>query len=292
MVTAIVLVLLASPGRAQDLPFECGFEFGTFKEGSKVFFFDQKVPIHSAPSPESAIIGHAGIGTPATIAGRTEESVIRGGARNYWYQVQYQDKDSIITGFVWGAQLSMVTQRLPGATHTDLLLYGCPVWSTADGFTSTALVLRDGRIISRLTFEPIASGFFDAGVFGHSVCAGIDTPHGFRGVECLVRLIFEYPACGYENGEIFLLWTGEKLYYLAKGSGVSEAGVFRYTYQTVFPDDSGGESNTLQILQEMTEYEWVDDQEKITSHERRMKRFVWDGERVNEYPEEILPEKN
>ncbi len=284
---SFVLYAVHSLTNAQPVPFECGFEFGRFNDSSRVFLFEDKVPLRSGPGASEGIISYAKIGTPALILSGCKAPTTQSDARNYWYRLVFIRNDSTFDGFVWGGHIAMLAQRLTSANRTDLLLYGIPEWDPEKGFSSTAKVLRNGQLISKLDFAPIAAGFFDAGIFGHSVCADLDFAHGFSGIASIVRLIFEYPACGYENGEIFLLWSGEKLSYLAKASKISEAGAFRYTYQLVFPDQDGGESNTLIIRQEMTEYEWRDEQEFITRAEMNIRRFHWDGESVLELPEEI-----
>lgn len=266
---------------------ECPFNYGHFTTESDVFLFGDKVNVRQSPSVQSALIGQKGIGTPVTVVEQSDEQFTLGGYSTNWYKISYTEGPEMFTGYVYGGLLSMVTGALPREDGgTDQLLYSITSWSKEKEFTSTVRIVRDGVLLTSLDFPPIASGFFDAGVFGHGVCLSIENSHGFKGIRNVIRLQYIYEACGYENGEILLLWDGSKLTYLAKASQVVEAGVFHYSYTLTFPDEEGGKPNTLKIVQEMVETEWEGESEKVSSDVLTLKTFVWDGNAVNEMPEE------
>jgi hypothetical protein len=178
---------------------------------------------------------------------------------------------------------------------------------------ATARVIRDGKIFTSLEFEPISFGFFDPGYFGHSVCVQVDDSHGFKGIRNVIRVEFSYEACGYSNGEVYLLWDGTKLIDLTSARWVVDAGVFAYTVETYFPDDSiGGHKDTLTLVHTFIETYFpdpdvdtvydddgrlvlpaggymYDESGEIIKKEITMNQFVWDGIKVTELPEITLP---
>lgn len=267
---------------------ECPFMYGEYKPESFVTLFGDKVNIRKEASTQAELVTQLSIGSQVSIVEKSEKTYTMGGYTTNWYKVNITGEQANHTGYIWGGLLSMVTTDIPRAEGgSDKLVYGFTSWSKEKDFITTIRIIRDGKVLTSLDFEPISSGFHDAGVFGHGVCIKIDGNHGFKGIKNVIRLEYIYEACGYENGEIFLLWDGVKLTYLAKASMVVEAGIFAYTYDLIFPDMPGGKPNTMQINQEFIETEWNDETEKITNHEITRKKFVWDGLSVSIMPEEV-----
>jgi hypothetical protein len=283
--TILLLVLSIAGLRAQT---ECTYYYGKFTENNLVRLFGDRVNMRAAPNTTSALVDNEGIGSVVELLGPADETYTMNGYTTNWYKVGLFGAKEGSVAYVWGGLLSMVSAELPNdAGGKDVMVYGLTGWANEGGFKSAVRIVRDNKLLTSLEFEPIASGFFDAGVFGHSVCVKIDGNHGFKGIKNIIRLEFIYEACGYENGEIFLLWDGNKLTYLAKASQVTEAGVFAYTYTLTFPDDEKGKANTLQIKQEYIESEYNDDVEKVIAHEVTLKQFSWDGSAVTALPEEV-----
>lgn len=287
----LALCLLTFTLQAQEQ--NCPFRYGEFSPESAVNFFGDKVNVRVEPSTSSALVAQKSIGSAVTVVEKSDATFTMGGYTANWYKVYFVEDQTYLSGYVYGGLLSMVTAELPRAEgKADLLLYGITSWSTEKDFMSTVRIVRDGQLLTTLDFPPISSGFFDAGVFGHGVCIAIDGNHGFKGIKNIIRISYTYEACGYENGEIFLLWDGANLTYLAKASQVTEAGVFSYTYELIFPDTEGGVPNTLKIIQEFIETESSGDIEKVTNHEITTKPFVWDGIKVTALPEEVRKVNN
>lgn len=280
-----VFTLLFTYAHGQE---NCPYAYGEFMNENTVFLFGDKVNVRAEPNTTAAVVSNKPIGSEVQVLSKSDKTFAMGGYTTNWYLVTYVENGKTLNGFVWGGLISLASTEIPRSDGpADQMVYGISGWSNEKDFTSTLRIVRDGKLLTSLDFDPISSGFFDAGVFGHSVCVKIDDAHGFKGIKNVIRLNFEYAACGYENGEILLLWDGVKLSYLAKASQVVEAGIFSYTYTLIFPDDPEGKPNTLQIIQEYIETEYVGETENILSHEITTKKFNWDGLKVVEAAEEL-----
>jgi hypothetical protein len=281
----IACAMLLSKAQGQE---NCPYAYGEFMNESEAYLFGDRVNVRAEPNTTSAVVSNKSIGSEVQVLSKSDKTFAMGGYTTNWYLVTFVENGKTLNGFVWGGLISLATIGIPRSDGpADQMVYGISGWSNEKEFTSTVRIIRDGKLLTSLDFEPISSGFFDAGVFGHSVCVKIDDAHGFKGIKNIIRLSFEYAACGYENGEIMLLWDGVKLTYLAKASQVTEAGVFAYTYSLIFPDEPEGKPNTLQVIQEYIETEYVGETENILAHEITTKKFGWDGLKVTEMPEEV-----
>ncbi len=283
-----ILLFLSGLVTTLNAQVDCPFRYGEFSSESEVYLFGDKVNVRAEPNTTSAIVSNKPIGSEVQVLSKSDKTFTMGGYTTNWYLVTFVENGKTLNGFVWGGLISLVTTDIPRTEDSyDQLVYGITGWSNEKEFTSTVRIVRDGKVLTSIDFEPISSGFFDAGVFGHNVCIRIDDGHGFKGIKNVIRIEFGYEACGYENGEILLLWDGTKLTYLAKASQVVEAGVFAYTYDLIFPDQPEGKANTLQVVQEYIESEYEGETEKVLNHEITYKDFSWNGITVTALPEEV-----
>jgi hypothetical protein len=266
----------------------CPFSYGEFGAASNAFLFGDKVNVRAQPNTTAAIISNKPIGSAIQVIEKSDQTFAMGGYTTNWYKVSFMDGETSKSGYVWGGLISMATTTLPrGEEKADQLVYGITGWLGEFNFNSTLRIVRDGKVLTSLDFDPISSGFFDVGVFGHGVCVTVDDGRGFKGIKNVIRLEFIYEACGYENGEIFILWDGIKLTYLAKASAVSEAGIFSYTYDLVFPDMPEGKPNTLGIIQDYIGWGESGDSLIVAEEEITTKQFTWDGVNVKALEEQV-----
>lgn len=266
---------------------DCTFESGKFRTNVEANLFGDKVNVREKPSVDAGTIVNLSIGTPVLLMSKAESVYDENGYSTNWYEVKIAYGGSEKTGYVWGGLISLGSAEIQNAPgKDDLFVYGITSWSADNGFMSTARIIREGKVINNLEFRPISMGFFDPGVFGHTVCVKADNGHGFSNIKNVIRISFSYAACGYENGEILLFWDGAKLQYAAKASALGEAGIFNYTYKIIFPDEPEGHENKLMIEQTMTEYGEVNDSIYTKSREVTLKNYKWDGVKIITLPEE------
>lgn len=300
-----MILMLGMAGSASSQ--KCGLQYGHFEPDQDLFLYGDKVNVRSTPSTSGAVVSNLPAGHPIMIDQADDATFAMGGYSTNWYRVVYKESGQDKAGYVWGGLISMATAELenPGAAN-DQFVCSISSWSQEKNFVMTARVIRGGKILTSLDFEPISSGFFDAGVFGHGVCVTVDGNHGFKGVRNVIRLEFNYEACGYENGEIFILWDGSKLTWLGKASTVVEGGVFAYTYELFFPDDPvSGSPGILKVLQTYEEYYYPEGDQQLSDvanlviledgsmmiMEKTLKSFSWDGTKVTVLPEKEIIDK-
>lgn len=266
----------------------CPFHYGSFAMETSASLFGDKVNVRATPSTGAAVVANLNIGTLVYITELSEKKFTMGGYTTNWYNVNFDNNGKRESGYVWGGLISLVSADLPvSANNSDKLVYGITSWTQENDFISTARIVRDGKVLTSIDFDPISTGFFDAGVFGHSVCIAIDGNHGFKGIKNVIRIEYIYEACGYSNGEVFLLWDGSRLVYFTKATRVSEAGIFHYGYELVFPDEPNGSADILKIIQTSEEYEESGDSLRVANREVTEKKFQWDGAKVITLPEEV-----
>ena len=265
----------------------CPFRGGKFDTGVEANLFGDKVNVREKPAKDALVIANLTIGTPVSIIENTETEYAMNGFGSDWYKVSFDYNNDQKTGYIWGGLISMASAEIPfGNGPPDMLVYSITSWDVNKSFNSTLRIVRNGKMINSLDFKPISTGFFEPGVFGHSVCVSVMGNRGFTGVKNIISVSYTYAACGYENGEILLFWNGSQLIYAAKASMVSEAGVFHYDYEISYPDDKEGKKDLLMITQTLTQYnevkgDYVESQKEVTLHS-----FRWDGSSITELPEE------
>jgi hypothetical protein len=221
--------------------------------GSRSFIFSEGACFHEAPSESSAVVCSPFIGTPvydlmATDIQHTEV----GELTSAWMEGACMVGGERLQGYIPLSRLALTSQELGADT---LMLFGVKAMDSLlyCRFIGIAKVVSDGRMLWGVAFDT-PSGFGETS-FVYGVSSEMLEPAGLRGVEDLMRISFVYEACGYENRDVLLAWTGWHLVSGVSASRVSEAGLFHYTEEILLPGDDPLYSNTVRIASTSEEYD-------------------------------------
>ena len=221
--------------------------------GSQSFIFSENACFHEAPSESSAVVCSPFIGTPVFDLTPTEiQHTEADGLTSAWMLGACMIDGERLQGYIPLTRLALTSQELGADT---LMLFGVKAMDSLlyCRFIGIAKVVSDGRMLWGVAFDT-PSGFGETS-FVYGVSSEVLEPAGLRGVKDLMRISFVYEACGYENRDVLLAWTGLFLVSGVSASRVSEAGLFHYSEEILLPGGDPLYSNTVRIASSSGEYD-------------------------------------
>lgn len=250
----------------------------SFVEGSHTYIFGDDVRVRTSPEiRENNIIETLNSGHPVKVLQKTEKSMAGYGFSEYWCRVSFRKNGKDMTGYVWGGLLAAGHVNI----GRDLFLLGFKKYAEEDGFAGECRLIHEGGIVSTL---PVMLHFIPSGeadpFYGYSISLKLHDNMGLAGLEKIVSINNDYGACGYPGGNIWIGFAAGKLYYIGIDSSVSEAGVFHYEEQMIFPSQDKTLKGEVRLVIENFEFD-----EKINDYrltDRKEKRFLWKNFRLEE----------
>lgn len=250
----------------------------SFVEGGSTYIFGENVRVRKAPEiKEDNISETLPAGYAVKILQKTDTAMAQNGFREYWCKVSFTKSGKEMQGYVWGGFIA--AGHL--AIGKDLLLLGFKKHEEEHGFTGECRLIRDGKIISSV---PVMLHFIPSGeanpFYGYSISMKLNDSLGLTGLEHVAAINNDYGACGYPHGNIWVGIAKGKLYYLGIDSSVSEAGVFHYEEQMIFPSQDKTLKGEVRLVIENFEFD-----EKINDYrltDRKEKRYVWKNFKLEE----------
>ena len=96
---------------------------------------------------------------------------------------------------------------------------------------------------------------------------------GLSNVINVIDLDMFYDACGYTNGDILLLWDGNKLHYGIEVNSMGEAGIVSNYEYAVYPTDANGKKDKILTIFNHREYD--EDKNTETLHDSIVVQYAW-----------------
>jgi hypothetical protein len=180
-------------------------------------------------------------------------------------------------GYVWGGLISMVNLSFKSEGKKYQVLTGITEYSKNTAFAGEIRIAHKNKIISSAKYRPLYTSFDASTMYRYSVKGTVSGNRGIKKVKNIIVLHFEYPACGYENGDILFLFDGKTVHYGINAPYVADAGVFHMTTKLIFPSDSSGVKNRL-IVEEIGE-SFDDEKSKYVETQRERKYYQWTGKK-------------
>jgi hypothetical protein len=232
------------------------YDYGQFVPGSPVLLFGDKVNIREEPSINAGVVATLTIGHPMEIIAEAETQYTVNDFTTNWYEVAFEHEGEVKEGYVWGGLLSIVSLPLESfdEDNFDIFVFGITEFVEEEGFTGEARIAKDGKIISRVSFDIIGHMQTESARYSHSISGIALSDAGFSQLENIFVLSFMYEACGVTNGDVLLFWNGSSISYGTNGVSVSEADVFSQTFDFYFPYEIEGSPNVLIYIQTYDEY--------------------------------------
>lgn len=249
------------------------YDYGEF---SGTCFAFAETEIHASPDSCSPVIALLQPGQSFEILNGTGIECVENGQSFECYQLAYKQGEDIKSGYASSAAFACTSIRFD-----DGLLFAAAVTgydSEINRFSGSASVIDSSGILSFTEVDPPVDIWGAGGKFSYTVRSRIDETSGFTGVQEIVILEFIYEACGYENREIPLFWTGTDLVAGPAALSVFEAMVFHQTTEILYSP----ELNTL-ILRKVIE-QWDEENEEYIETGVFEETWLWSE---NEFREMI-----
>jgi hypothetical protein len=253
------------------------YDYGQFVPGSPVLLFGDKVNIREEPSINAKVVATLTIGDPMEIIAEAETQYTVNDYTTNWYQVAFEEEGEQMEGYVWGGLISIVSLPLKtfDEDNFDVFVFSITGFDEEKGFTGEARAAKDGKIVSKTSFE-ITGYSGDEGGYSHSISGIALDDAGFAQLDNIFVLSFMYEACGVANGDVLLFWNGSKLVYGVEGVSVSEADLFSQTFDFYFPSEIEGSPNYLIHVQTFDEY--YDE----VAPEHTVRLYKWNGKKLEQ----------
>jgi hypothetical protein len=235
----LVLAALTAPAAVADT------SYGELTD-SRSFVFSENAGLFESPSESSAVVCSLPLGTPVFGLAAVDIQHTAEGLSSTWMQGACELGGEMFQGYIPMSWLALTSQELGADT---LLLFGIDSGSPLNGrFVGVARVVSGGRMLWGVAFYPPNTDFGGSAGYSYGVSSRLLDPEGLSGVEDLVMLSFLYEACGYENRDVLLTWTGKYLGAGIAASRVAEAGIFHYTEEIVLPGADPSLANLVSIV--------------------------------------------
>lgn len=235
-----------------------------FEKGSTQYLFGDRVVLRKEPGKESASMDTLQIGTALKIVEKSERFDSYSGVEWPWYKVKAGKK----TGYVLGALISLpIDQSISGRYLVSM---------KHDQENATVLyryIAEDGRLLQ-------GESALNTWVFNIKVTGN----RGIEGLENMLYIDYYADACGVDGGGIYIFYDGQNLTETLRVSSVSEAGLFWYSEELIFPEDEQGMEGKIVFRREHGET--MDEEMNWTEIQTTLFNLQWgDGRLYPDIPE-------
>jgi hypothetical protein len=222
--------------------------------GDRSVVFAEDARLFETPSESSAVVCSPPVGTEVFRLAAVDILHTADSLSSPWMEGVCELDGETFRGYIPMSWLALTYQELGADT---LLVFGIDSRGALYGnFVGVAKVVSGGRMLWGVAFYPPNTDFGESGSgYGYGVSSQRLDPAGFSGIEDLVMLSFLYEACGYENREVLLAWTGRYLIAGISASRVAEAGIFHYTEEILLPGTDPSLVNLVSIVSTSEEYD-------------------------------------
>jgi len=251
------------------------YKYG-LQENTRTYIFGDNARIRKNPEvKKNNIIDSLTIGEEVTVTGKAGRDMTIDGYRAPWYKISYKKNNRPAEGYIWGGLLSMGF----AADRGKLFLMGIKSYNTGKGFTGECRLVVMGKVISTISFDPhyMPDGN-NEGAYGYSLSVEIYGSRGLGGLKNVLRIYFNYEACGYPRGNVWIGCSDDKLYYIGRDTSVSEAGVFHVEEKYIFPDENKIKGQVI-LVHESSDFDEAVNDYRLT--EKKETRFTWENYKLN-----------
>lgn len=261
--TLLLMFLLPFTVSAQD---EYSYVYGVIPDGKVTYLFGDNVNLREAPTTSSKSISKLKAGTEVEIL--SHGGLFRvNGLDAPWYEVRTGSSK----GWIWGGFLALTA----AVVENDLLLYGLTGFNPDSNFTGEVRYLKGNKVISSLSVQPYYTAWETKQEYPYSVKNTRMASSGLKGILLVWEVSFIYEACGYTSGEKYIAWNGSKLMHIGEAPDVSEAAVFHFESDMIFPWEEGGKTGQIICRSVTSEFDEELGDYKITETNEDI--IQWDG---------------
>ncbi len=239
-------------------------------ESARVFM--EGAALFESPRETSSVICPLPLGTELHRLAAIDMQYQGDGISSSWMEGTCQLDGETYRGYIPQPWLALTDQVLSGDT---LFMFGIGTYyPDIYRFVGSARIVYEGDILWESVFYP-PSGGFEGSDYRYGVSSRQIDPVGFTRMQDLVVVTFTYEACGFENRDVLFAWTGNYLIRGPSASMVSEAGLFHYTEDFIFPGEDFPGSDWVRVLSTEEEFSEESMEYFVTSLDTTY--YSWNG---------------
>lgn len=233
----------------------CIYEECSFEPGQIVYLFGDHVQLRTAPTTKAKVLKTLSIGTRLVVREKHENSWPYKGVDHHFYKVTFKGAE----GYVLGGLIALEKKTINHVVH----LFGRSKTGNEDH-----LLIRTLKDKGNFTEKSIRLGN------GQFYLSALGTK-GLPNIDGILFVDYLAEACGAEGGGIYLFQQEGILHQVARLSQVSDAGVYYFWEQFIFPEDEHGVPGKIRYKKEMGENFHETAHWKKTSTETKI--MVWNN---------------
>ncbi len=251
------------------------FEFGEIKaKGRATCIIVEKAGLYEQASLASALVETLGLGQKIAILGKTKEKMTTNGYTANWYLVAFEKDGQTRKGYIWGGAIAGICMQ---NADNEIFMLGVTDFKKGKGFWATAKIVKNGQELAQLKL-PVMS-FSENSQYDYCLSGQQYGNRGFSGVQSIFEIAHYYPACGYPAVNSYIFWDGKTLKLATEAKKMFDAGFVLIDTKLVFPDQKGGETDKLTMIETMEQYS----EDGIALSKRtRQRKLSWDGNELRE----------
>lgn len=204
--------------------------YHTSKDSSALVFVNMAY-VRSEPSSKAELLDSIPLGTEVKFVEELSLNPISlRGMYLPWHKIEYQKANQKKTGFIWLGLLSL--DHVQNKKSGETFMYGF-AWKSNEELENYYWV--EAKILNT-NKELLASKSFPYYPSEQSyTLSELNTKPGLNYAKSIYAIKFLGEACGIASEENYFAWDGEQFTTLPKTTSVSDAGVFYYAEELVFP---------------------------------------------------------
>lgn len=244
------------------------YQYETFSENTVAF---SGFNLFLEPDSLSTVECSIRPGTEIQIYYKSENTHSENNLTTDWYKVSCNTSDGIKSGFSPSNNFALTHETL---SDGNIFAFGITCYNSyTNRFEGLGRIISEGLILAETEIAPPADIWGNSSKFTYNVNSHLIDIQGYSDVQDIPLVSFTYEACGYENRDVPVFWTGELLVSAPHTSSVYEAMVFHWFEDYIFASDSLGQENTL-IIHTLSE-RWDGQLEDYVVSSETDRSFLW-----------------
>jgi hypothetical protein len=276
----ILFLLFSNFIFSQEIPSENYFwEFNYLNEnGLEAVIGAKNCYIRQEASSNSELLDSLQIGNKIKVIKNTNETLNIKGLNLSWVEIEYSKNNQIKTGFLWKGFIAVGNATKENTTFLTTIDSKYSKKVQRDDYEyegdfyriSVKAINSENQIISEKSFSKELS---ESHFFQNSAISS----WGLKDLNSIYRISFSGEACGIPTLYYYFGWNEKEFLLLPEKYDMGDAGVFYHSEEFVFPNEKGGQTNT--IIKTIKEAENTD--ENTNTYDflvtKTTEYYSWDG---------------
>lgn len=241
--------------------------------GDTAYIFANVAYIRDEPTLKSNIIDSLNNGKPVIIKSEAYNYTMVRGFEAPWQKISYTKDNKVLEGYIWIGLLNI------GSVLNDdgqLFLYGFLRCNNSPNLYNRTYILEvkcfdnNGKILDQISYPIQLSeqSFSESKMLSNM---------GLQNLKAIYRIGFLGEACAVPSLHYYFTWNGKRLNYLLHKFNVSDAAVYYYSENVLFPSEHKLSSDL--IIKDIEQGEVIDETADELEYKviNKREKFIWNG---------------